>query len=66
MKHMEACISARKDRESSVHHCGGSVKLVQACLTARRHRESTYVEPSRPPNEAIEPSRPPNEKCLVD
>ena len=25
MKHVEACLSAREDRESSFHHCGGSV-----------------------------------------
>ena len=42
MKHVEACISARKDRESSFHHCGGSVKLGQACLCARNHRESSF------------------------
>ena len=34
MKHVQACLSARKDGESSVHHCGGPVKLVQTCLCA--------------------------------
>ena len=29
VKHVEACISARKDLESSFHHCGVSVMLVQ-------------------------------------
>ena len=32
----------RKDEESSFHHCGGSVKLVEACYTARRHLESSF------------------------
>ena len=32
MKHEQACLSAREDRESSFHRCGGPVKLVQACL----------------------------------
>ena len=32
MKHVEACLSAREDRESSFHHGGGAVSLVQACL----------------------------------
>ena len=32
MKHVEACLSAREDRESSFHRCAGTVRLVQACL----------------------------------
>ena len=32
MNHMQPCLSAREDRESSIHHCGGTVRLVQACL----------------------------------
>ena len=32
MKHVQTCLSARKDGESSFHNCGGPVKLVQACL----------------------------------
>ena len=32
VKHVEACLSAREDRESSFHHCGGPVRLVQICL----------------------------------
>ena len=35
MKHVEACLSARDDRESSFYHCGGAVRLVQVCLYAR-------------------------------
>ena len=32
MKQVQACLCAREDRESSFHHCGGPVRLVQACL----------------------------------
>ena len=32
MKYMQACLSARENRESSFHLCGGPVRLVQACL----------------------------------
>ena len=31
MMHVQASLSARKDRESSFHHCVGLVKLVEAC-----------------------------------
>ena len=34
MKHVEACLSARDDRESNFHRCGSPVRLVQACLCA--------------------------------
>ena len=34
MKQVQVCLSAREDRESSFHHCGGPVGLVQACLCA--------------------------------
>ena len=34
MKHVQACFSTREDRESSFHHCGSPVRLVQACLYA--------------------------------
>ena len=34
MKHLQACLSAREDRESSFHRCGGPVRLVQAFLCA--------------------------------
>ena len=34
MKHEQAYFSARKDLESSFHHCGGPVKLVQAYFCA--------------------------------
>ena len=32
MKHVEACLSAIEERESSCDHFGSTVKLVQACL----------------------------------
>ena len=32
MKHAEACLSAIDDPESSFHHYGRPVKLVQTCL----------------------------------
>ena len=32
MKHVEACLSSRDDRESSFQRCGRRVSLVQACL----------------------------------
>ena len=34
MKLVVACFRVRKDREYSLHHCGGPVKLVVACLSA--------------------------------
>ena len=33
-KLVKACFSDSKDQESSFHHCGGPVRLVQACLCA--------------------------------
>ena len=34
MNHVQDGLSARKDLESSFHHCGSPVKLVQAGLNA--------------------------------
>ena len=34
MKHVEACLIAIEDRESSFDHFGSTVRLVQACLCA--------------------------------
>ena len=34
MKYVEACLSAREDRERCFHRCGFPVRLVQACLCA--------------------------------
>ena len=42
MKHVEACISARKYQENSFHNCGGSVKLLQACLSAGKVRDCSF------------------------
>ena len=40
MKHVQACLSARKDLEIIFNHCGDPVKLVQACLNAGKTRSS--------------------------
>ena len=50
MKHLQACLSAKEDRKSSFHRCGGPVRLVQggavkhvqAYLSARDDRESSF------------------------
>ena len=42
MKLVEACLSARKDRERSFHQWGGAVKVVQSGLSARKDREGTF------------------------
>ena len=34
VNHVQVCLSAKKDSESSFHHCEGPVKLVQACVCA--------------------------------
>ena len=36
MRLLLACLIARKEREISLYHCLGPVKLVQACLCAGR------------------------------
>ena len=36
MKHLQAFLSAREDRESSLHRCEGPVRLVQACYVMER------------------------------
>ena len=38
MKLVQACLRAREFRESSFHHCGGTVTLVQACLCQGKTR----------------------------
>ena len=42
VKLVQACLTARKDGESSFHQCVGLVKLVQACLNARGDEESIF------------------------
>ena len=32
MKHVQACLNTREDRESNFHRCGSPVMLVQACF----------------------------------
>ena len=39
MKHVQACVSAREDQESSFHLSGGPVNLMQAGLSAREDRQ---------------------------
>ena len=34
MTHVQACLSAREERESNFHHCGGTVGLVKTCSCA--------------------------------
>ena len=38
MNHVEACLSAREDRENSFHHRVFPVRLVQDCLYAGKTR----------------------------
>ena len=42
MKLVQGCLSARKDRQSRFHLCGGLVMPVEACLRARSDRESRF------------------------
>ena len=34
MKHVQHCLSASEDRESSFHHCAGRERRMEACLCA--------------------------------
>ena len=34
MKNVQACLTAREDRECSFHHCGGPVRHMQSCFIA--------------------------------
>ena len=45
MKHVQACLSARKDGDLSFHNCGGHVKLVKTCLYARNTLQSRLNRP---------------------
>ena len=36
MKHVQACLSGRKDQKRKFHLCGGPAKLVPACLSGRK------------------------------
>ena len=43
VKHMQACFSVSKDRESSLHCCISPVKLVQASLLAGNTLKQIYI-----------------------
>ena len=43
MKQVQACFTTREDRESSFHHCGSPVRLVQARLCAGKTRQSRFI-----------------------
>ena len=38
MKHVQACLRTKEYRESSFHHCGATVSLVQACFCEGKTR----------------------------
>ena len=40
MKLVQACLTARRHRESSFHNWEGAVRFVLACLSDSKHRES--------------------------
>ena len=42
MKHVQAYLSASEERESSFHHSGGTVGLVQACSYAGKTCQSRF------------------------
>ena len=42
-KLVQACLSARNDRESSLHHGGGGVHLVLACLCSRKGGQTVFT-----------------------
>ena len=42
MKHVQACLCTKKDRESSFECCGDSVKLIQTCLNVRKELEGSF------------------------
>ena len=42
MKLVQACLSAREDRESSFHHLGGAVRPVQTRLCAGKTWQSRF------------------------
>ena len=42
VKHVHACLSARKDGENGFHHRGGPVKLVQAYLCPKKNLQRRF------------------------
>ena len=49
MKHVQACLSAREGRESSFHHCGSPVRLVQPV-----YAREILIKPFQPPKRYCE------------
>ena len=43
MKHVQACLSAREDRESSFQRCGGPLRFLQACLCAGNPDKAAFT-----------------------
>ena len=43
MKHVQACLSASEDQESSFHHCGSPLSLVQTCSSAGNPDEAVLT-----------------------
>ena len=43
MKHVQACLSVREDRESSLHRCVGPLRFLQACLCAENPDKAIYT-----------------------
>ena len=43
MKPVQGCLSARNNRQSRFHNCGGLVRPVPACLTGKKERELTFT-----------------------
>ena len=48
MRHVHPSSTARKELESSFHHCGGPLKLAQACLISRKDLESSFYRSGGP------------------
>ena len=42
LKHVQACLSVRKELEGSFHHFGGPVRPMQSCLCAGKTCESRF------------------------
>ena len=43
MKHVQACLSAREDRESSFHRFGSPLRFLQSCLCAENPDKAIYT-----------------------
>ena len=47
MMHVQACLGARNDGESSFSHCGGLMKLVQAFVFVQERSRKQFSSPWR-------------------